>query len=153
MLKFGGHAMAAGLSIEAENYADFRGIFDDLVSSSLTEKQRQHTIETDGELQTEELCLAVAEELHQHGPWGQNFPAPLFDGWFNIIDKKEVGKGHCKMTLQTQDFSKRIDAIAFGLHPNLFKADGNKNQITYKLDINEFRGRRTLQLIVQNIIN
>ena len=153
MIKFGGHAMAAGLSIQQDNYHQFRDIFNKLVSTALTEEQRQHTIETDGELDSIELCLAVAEELQQHGPWGQNFPAPLFDGWFNIIDKKEVGTGHCKMTLQTQDFSKRIQAIAFGIHPNDFRPEGNKNHITYKLDINEFRGRRTLQLIVQNIIN
>lgn len=153
MIKFGGHAMAAGLSIEADNYPKFRKIFDDLVIELLTDKQRQHTIETDGELETDELCLAVAEEIQQHGPWGQNFPAPLFDGWFNIMDKKEVGKGHCKMTLQTQDFRKRIEAIAFGIHPNQFEAQGDKNQIIYKLDINEFRGRRNLQLIVHEVIN
>lgn len=153
ILKFGGHAMAAGLSITQANYPQFRTVFDELVTQVLTEEQRQHTIETDGELDSVELCLAVAEELQQHGPWGQNFPAPLFDGWFNIIDKKEVGKGHCKLTLQTQDFSKRIGAIAFGIHPNAFKPEGEKNQITYRLDINEFRGQRNLQLIVQNIIN
>lgn len=153
MLKFGGHAMAAGLSIEQENYSIFRNVFDQLVNDSLTEEQRQHSIETDGELDSMELCLAVAEDLQNHGPWGQNFPAPLFDGWFNIIDKKEVGSGHTKLTLQTQDFSKRIGAIAFGIHPNLFKPEGNKNQITYRLDINEFRGRRSLQLIVQDIVN
>jgi len=152
MQKFGGHAMAAGLSIDAENYVKFRTVFDAYVQDTLTEKQRLHTIETDGELDTVELCLSLAEEIHQHGPWGQNFPAPLFDGWFNILDKKEVGKGHCKMTLQTLDYSKRIEAIAFGIHPKQFNVEGKKNQITYKLDINEFRGRRTLQLIVQNII-
>jgi single-stranded-DNA-specific exonuclease len=153
MIKFGGHAMAAGLSINAESYAKFRTIFDQIVTDSLTDKQRQHTIETDGELESNDLCLAVAEELQHYGPWGQNFPVPLFDGWFNILDKKEVGKGHCKMTLQTLDFSKRIDAIAFGIHPKMFNKDGNKNQLTYKLDINEFRGRKSLQLIVQDIIN
>ena len=153
MLKFGGHAMAAGLSIETENYSAFRTAFDDLVSTSLTEQQRQHIIETDGELESIELCIAVAEELQNHGPWGQNFPAPLFDGWFNIMNKKEVGSGHTKLTLQTQDFSKRIEAIAFGIHPSKFQTEGHKNQITYSLDINEFRGRRNLQLIVQDIIN
>jgi single-stranded-DNA-specific exonuclease len=153
MIKFGGHAMAAGLSIEVENYPEFRKIFDELVVELLTDKQRQHTIETDGELETEEMCLAVAEEIQQHGPWGHNFPVPLFDGWFNIMDKKEVGKGHCKMTLQTQDFRKRIEAIAFGIHPKQFKPQGEKNQITFKLDINEFRGRKSLQLIVQDLIN
>lgn len=152
MKKFGGHAMAAGLSIETENYTKFRSIFADLVSESLSEEQRQHSILTDGELDSINLCLAVAEELQEHGPWGQNFPAPLFDGWFNIIDKKEVGQGHTKLTLQTQDFSKRIGAIAFGLHPNKFKAEDGKNQLTYRLDINEFRGRKSLQLIVQDII-
>jgi single-stranded-DNA-specific exonuclease len=153
MMKFGGHAMAAGLSIEQENYSSFREIFNKTVNESLTEEQRQHTVETDGELDSIDLCLAIAEELQEHGPWGQSFPAPLFDGWFNIIDKKEVGTGHTKLTLQTQDFTKRIQAIAFGIHPNSFKDDGNKNQITYKLDINEFRGRRSIQLIVQDIIN
>ena len=153
MQKFGGHAMAAGLSIKQENYQQFRQVFDQLVTATLTEEQRQHTIETDGELESMTLCIAVAEELQQHGPWGQNFPTPLFDGWFNIIDKKEVGTGHTKLTLQTQDFSKRIGAIAFGIHPNAFKAEGHKNQITYRLDINEFRGRRNLQLIVQDIVN
>ncbi len=153
MHKFGGHAMAAGLSINQENYAQFREIFDQIVNDSLTEEQRQHTIETDGELDSIDLCLAIAEELQNHGPWGQNFPAPLFDGWFNIIDKKEVGTGHTKLTLQTQDFSKRIGAIAFNIHPNQFKPEDGKNQITYRLDINEFRGRRSLQLIVQDIVN
>ncbi len=153
MLKFGGHAMAAGLSIEQKNYQQFRDIFNQHVSKTLTDTQRQHIIETDGELDSSELCLAVAQELQQHGPWGQNFPAPLFDGWFNIIEKKEVGQGHTKLTLQTQDFSKRIAAIAFGIHPQQFKKLQEKNQITYRLDINEFRGRRTLQLIVQDIIN
>ena len=153
MHKFGGHAMAAGLSIDQDNYPRFREVFDQIVNQTLTEEQRQHTIETDGELDSIDLCLAVSEELQEHGPWGQNFPAPLFDGWFNIIDKKEVGTGHTKLTLQTQDFSKRIQAIAFGIHPNQFKPEDGKNQLTYKLDINEFRGRRNLQLIVQDIIN
>jgi single-stranded-DNA-specific exonuclease len=151
--KFGGHAMAAGLSLEGENYPLFRQVFDELVNNSLTDEQRQHVVETDGELDSIELCLAVAEELQNHGPWGQNFPAPLFDGWFNIMDKKEVGTGHTKLTLQTQDFSKRIEAIAFGIEPNKFQVEGKKNQMTYRLDINEFRGRRTLQLIVQDIVN
>lgn len=153
MHKFGGHAMAAGLSINKHDYTQFREIFDTTVNNSLTEEQRQHTIETDGELESIDFCLAIAEELQEHGPWGQSFPAPLFDGWFNIMDKKEVGSGHTKLTLQTPDFSKRIGAIAFGIHPNLFKPEGDKNQITFKLDINEFRGRRNLQLIVQDIIN
>ena len=153
MQKFGGHAMAAGLSIHQDNYQQFRQIFDALVCNTLSEEQRQHIIETDGELESVELCLAVAEELQNHGPWGQNFPAPLFDGWFNIIEKKEVGTGHTKLTLQTQDFKKRIGAIAFGIHPDQFKPEDGKNQITYRLDVNEFRGRRSLQLIVQDIIN
>ncbi|MCB1604795.1 MAG: single-stranded-DNA-specific exonuclease RecJ, partial [Xanthomonadales bacterium] len=117
------------------------------------EEQRMHVIETDGEIDSIDLCLAVAEELQQHGPWGQNFPAPLFDGWFNIIEKKEVGSGHCKMTLQTSDLSKKIEAIAFGLHPDKFNPIGQRNHLTYKLDINEFAGRRNLQLIIQNIVN
>ncbi len=153
MRKFGGHAMAAGLSIEQDKYKDFRHIFNQLVTDSLSKEQLKHTIETDGELESIELCLYVAEEIQQYGPWGQNFPSPLFDGWFNVIKKKEVGSGHTKLTLQTQDFSKKIDAIAFGIHPNHFKKEGDKNQLTYRLDINEFRGRRNLQLIVQNIIN
>jgi single-stranded-DNA-specific exonuclease len=151
--KFGGHAMAAGLSIERENYEDFRHIFNEYVFQTLTDEQRQHIIQTDGELDAIDLCLAVAEDLQNHGPWGQNFPAPLFDGWFNIIEKKEVGTGHTKLTLQTPDLSKRISAIAFGIHPNQFKPTDGKNQITYRLDINEFRGRRSVQLIVQDIVN
>ena len=153
MHKFGGHAMAAGLSINRENYEQFRQVFNDQVNSTLTEEQRQHIIETDGELDTVDLCLAVAEDLQNHGPWGQNFPAPLFDGWFNILEKKEVGSGHTKLVLQTQDFRKRISAIAFGIHPNQFKPEDDKNQVTYRLDINEFRGRRSVQLIVQDIVN
>ena len=151
--KFGGHAMAAGLSINHDNYEQFRHIFDEYVNKTLTEEQRQHFIETDGELESVDVCLAVAEDLQDHGPWGQNFPAPLFDGWFNIIDKKEVGTGHTKLTLQTQDFSKRIGAIAFNIHPKAFKPEDGKNQITYRLDINEFRGRKSVQLVVQDIVN
>lgn len=153
IIKFGGHAMAAGLSILQENYKEFRHIFSEYVKHALTNEQRQHIILTDGELESVELCMAVAEEIQQHGPWGQNFPTPLFDGWFNIIKKQEVGTGHTKLVLQTQDFSKKIEAIAFGIHPTKFKDFGKKNQLTYKLDINEFRGRRNLQLIIQDIIN
>ncbi len=151
--KFGGHAMAAGLTLTEENYKIFRQVFNEYVIDNLTEEQRQHIIETDGELDSPALCLAVAEELQQHGPWGQNFPYPLFDGWFNIIEKREVGSGHTKLTLQTSDLMKRIEAIAFGIHPDKFNSMGEKNHITYKLDINEFRGKRRLQLIVENIVH
>lgn len=151
--KFGGHAMAAGLTLLEENYKTFRQVFNTYVVENLTEEQRQHIIETDGELDSPALCLAVAEELQQHGPWGQNFPYPLFDGWFNIIEKREVGSGHTKLTLQTSDLMKKIEAIAFGIRPDQFNATGKKNQITYKLDVNEFRGKRRLQLIVENIVH
>ncbi|MCF6288531.1 MAG: single-stranded-DNA-specific exonuclease RecJ [Proteobacteria bacterium] len=153
IIKFGGHAMAAGLSIVQENYKEFRHIFAEHVTQTLSAEQRQHIITTDGELESVQLCLAVAEEIQQHGPWGQNFPMPVFDGWFNIIKKQEVGTGHTKLVLQTQDFSKKIAAIAFAIHPTKFQKTGNKNLITYRLDINEFRGRRNLQLIVQDIIS
>lgn len=152
MKKFGGHAMAAGLSLQKDNYEDFRDTFDQFVKDSLTQEQLEHVVETDGELETLDLSMNVAEILNQFGPWGQNFPAPLFDGWFTVVDKREVGIGHCKMTLQTMDQRKKIEAIAFGIHPNQFQNEGGKNHLTYQLDINEFRGRRNLQLMIQNVI-
>ena len=113
ILKFGGHAMAAGLSIQESRFDDFRQIFNQTVSELLAEDQLQGTIWTDGELNANLLNLATAETLRQGGPWGQAFPEPLFDGEFKILQQRLVGEKHLKMMVEPKLGGPLLDAIAF----------------------------------------
>lgn len=148
--KFGGHAMAAGLTIPLSAYTEFSETFDAIVSQFLSEEDLNQNVLTDGELQAQELTLEVAEVLREAGPWGQAFPEPLFDGRFNVIDQRLVGGKHLKMLLEHED--RTIDAIAFNVDLNFWpNYRCNQVSIAYKVDINEFRGKRSVQLIVEHL--
>ena len=152
ILKFGGHAMAAGLSIPESRFDDFRQIFNQTVSELLAEDQLQGTIWTDGELNTNLLNLATAETLRQGGPWGQAFPEPLFDGEFKILQQRLVGEKHLKMMVEPKLGGPLLDAIAFNVDTRYYPDLSVKTaRFVYKLDINEFRGNRDLQLLVDYI--
>ncbi|MBT4836946.1 MAG: single-stranded-DNA-specific exonuclease RecJ, partial [Methylococcales bacterium] len=147
--KFGGHAMAAGLSIDKANLTQFSELFDLEVQQFLDEQALQGVIESDGELAADELNLNVASLIKNAGPWGQGFPEPVFDGIFDIIEKRVVGKKHLKMRLQPASSQIAIDAIAFNVSNEQLDCQSNKATIAYRLDINEFRGAVTPQLIVE----
>ena len=152
ILKFGGHAMAAGLSIPESRFDDFRQIFNQTVSELLAEDQLQGTIWTDGELNTNLLNLATAETLRQGGPWGQAFPEPLFDGEFKILQQRLVGEKHLKMMVEPKLGGPLLDAIAFNVDTRYYPDLSVKTaRFVYKLDINEFRGNRDVQLLVDYI--
>ena len=152
ILKFGGHAMAAGLSIPESRFDDFRQIFNQTVSELLAEDQLQGTIWTDGKLHANLLNLATAETLRQGGPWGQAFPEPMFDGEFKILQQRLVGEKHLKMMVEPKLGGPLLDAIAFNVDTRYYPDLSVKTaRFVYKLDINEFRGNRDVQLLVDYI--
>lgn len=151
--KFGGHAMAAGMSLKRENFAEFAQAFDEEVRRQLTENDLQAVIISDGELTIEELSLNTAMQLRNAGPWGQHFPEPLFDGEFFVIQQRKVGEKHLKMTLTLDGKGQQlIDAIAFNVDTAIWpNPQIQRVRLAYKLDINEFRGNTNLQLLVDYI--
>ena len=149
--KFGGHAMAAGLNIPAEKYEDFCEIFDQEVQQSLSEDALLDVVLSDGELSGEEINLKVAETIRQAGPWGQGFPEPVFDGVFNIVERRIVGEKHLKMTLGCSG-GRSVDAIAFNTTDSEWPSNISQVHLAYRLDINDFRGRRTPQLMVEHVV-
>ncbi|HHF3322262.1 TPA: single-stranded-DNA-specific exonuclease RecJ [Haemophilus influenzae] len=154
ILKFGGHAMAAGLSIREEYFADFQHLFNQTVADWLDEEHLQGVIWTDGELNSNEFNLETAELIKSVGTWGQGFPEPCFDGEFKILDQRAIGqnKNHLKMLLEPKQGGVLLDAIAFNINTRLYPDLSIKQaRLAYKLDINEFRGNRSLQLLVDYI--
>jgi single-stranded-DNA-specific exonuclease len=149
--KFGGHAMAAGLSLPLENLSAFEQVFNQLAEESLKDKPLAGEIVSDGELATEDFTLTFAQCLKDAGPWGQGFPEPLFDGEFQLIDQRLVGAKHLKMTVKHHT-GVLIDAIAFNIDLEYWpNPQCNHVNLAYKLDINEFRGRTSLQLMVEGL--
>lgn len=151
--KFGGHAMAAGMSIESARLEDFKHAFDAEVRRQLSVDDLQAVIVTDGGLEPDEVCLPLAEQLRDAGPWGQHFPEPLFDGEFILVQQRLVGEKHLKMTLaKSADDQQLVDAIAFNVDleqwPN---QQAQRVHIVYRLDVNEYRGRASVQLIVDHL--
>ena len=145
--KFGGHAMAAGLSIDRDKFDAFKQAFDDEVSLNLSEDQLQEVVETDGDIAAADMTLELAEMLESAGPWGQHFPEPMFDDEFEIVNWKIVGEKHLKMQLQHADGDKPVDAIAFNtVADDLPSLDSV--HAAYKMSVNEFRNIKSLQLIV-----
>jgi single-stranded-DNA-specific exonuclease len=150
ILKFGGHAMAAGLTLKNARFAEFQRLFDDVVSAQITNDQLQHILHSDGELSADEFSLDVATLLRDAGPWGQAFPEPLFDDTFRILEQRIVGDKHLKLRLEKA--GKLIDAVAFFVDttkwPN-HRCDSVR--AAFRLDINEYKGRRQVQLIVDHL--
>ncbi len=148
---FGGHAMAAGLTIKRENLDAFQRAFDEEVRRHLGPEDLQGVIWSDGELAPSELNLDVAEQLKMGGPWGQAFPEPVFDGDFKVVNRRIVGERHLKLLLQTPCGSQRIDAIAFNTTDEEWPAGTEQVRTAFKLDVNEYNGRRSAQLLVDYI--
>ena len=146
--KYGGHAMAAGLTLEKNSLQPFSGFFDEEVKKIIMANGLVHELMTDGGLQAEEFNLSLAEVIRQHGPWGQGYPEPLFDNQFEIVDSRIVGEKHLKLQLRAPGHDKIVEAIAFNLTDEGWPAETRRVQTVYRLDVNEFRGRKQLQLII-----
>lgn len=150
--KFGGHAMAAGLSLPGRNLRQFQQAFDEEVSRLVTAEQLQGSIESDGNLSAAELNLELAQAIRQGGPWGQHFPEPLFDGRFRVKSHKVVAQRHLKLMLIPENASTPvIEAIAFNQAEGADYVRGDLVEIAYRLDINDYYGEERLQLVVQHV--
>ncbi|MEL4390750.1 single-stranded-DNA-specific exonuclease RecJ [Shewanella xiamenensis] len=150
--KFGGHAMAAGLTLKSGGFATFAKAYDDAVREQLKPEQLTGELWSDGELTPTELTLEIAQLLRNAGPWGQSFEEPLFDGYFKIIQQRIVGERHLKLVLETPCGTVMLDAIAFNVDLHIWPdATIQHARIVYKLDVNEYRGNFTLQLMVEQI--
>lgn len=152
--KFGGHAMAAGLSIKQKNFALFQQKFNELAEQWLKPEDLDSVIISDGDLSTDLLTLAFAEQLREAGPWGQNFPEPLFDDTFTLVQQRIVGEKHLKIVVQkkTETDTQVFDGIAFNIDVKAWpNSTVEQVHLAYRLDVNEFRGKRTVQLMIEDI--
>ncbi|MGP0871638.1 single-stranded-DNA-specific exonuclease RecJ [Serratia sp. CY81684] len=152
MMKFGGHAMAAGLSLEETKFDEFRQRFGELVGEWLDPAMLEGVIWSDGELAMQELSLTTAELLREGGPWGQAFPEPTFDGKFRILQQRLVGEKHLKLMVEPLGGGPLLDGIAFNVDTTLWPDSSVREvELAYKLDVNEFRGNRNVQLLIQHL--
>jgi single-stranded-DNA-specific exonuclease len=151
LTKFGGHAMAAGLSLPQQNFAAFSQAINDAIAETVDENHLHAVLLSDGELTQSDFNLFVAQLLREAGPWGQHFPEPLFDGVFRVIQQRVVGEKHLKLVLTPHDNARlALDAIWFNADLALWPLPDNAHvQVAYRLDVNEFRGQQNLQLMVE----
>lgn len=149
--RFGGHAMAAGLSLYKADYERFSAAFAVAVAQQLSAEDLQARILTDGALCSSELTMTNAQLLRDFGPWGQHFPEPSFDGEFRIVEHRLLGGKHLKLVLCPVDDEQCVfDAIAFNIEAQQWSNCNDwRVNVVYRLDINEFRGQRNLQLMVE----
>ena len=152
IVRFGGHAMAAGLSIYEEKLDTFQQHFQQLMEEWISPESLEGTIWTDGELTATQFNLDIAALIRDAGPWGQAFPEPLFDGRFKILQQRIVGSRHLKLLLEPLSGGPMVDGIAFNIDTQIWPDISIKFvNIAYTLDINEFRGNRNIQVMIKHI--
>jgi single-stranded-DNA-specific exonuclease len=149
--KFGGHAMAAGLSLAEQRLSEFRQAFEQELEARLDAGALQGVIHSDGELQADDFSLELSELLRSAGPWGQEFPEPLFDGVFTVLNQRVVGGRHLKLSVRSAQGARVLDAIAFQQADVGPLREGQQVRMAYRLDSNEYRGLLGLQLVVEFI--
>lgn len=159
--KFGGHAMAAGLSIDKSNFKAFSIRYLEEVERHLEINDLEKIVLSDGSVSSQEMNIESAEVLQFAGPWGQGFSEPVFDDEFEVLSWKVIGSNHLKMQLKLTNHdvamssgleSKSIiDAIAFNKDESVLSADNSLIRASYRMSVNEFRDKRTLQLIIDCI--
>lgn len=151
ILKFGGHAMAAGLTIAEDRFETFQLALNFIAKKYLTPELLTAVIYTDGELANNELTVEMAGILQQAGPWGQSFPEPVFEGRFKLVQQRMLADKHLKMMLQASDGT-LVDAIWFNADNKAWpNANVQQVQLAYQLDINDFRDQQNLQLLVRQM--
>lgn len=147
IVKFGGHAMAAGLSITHENFPKFKQAFSESVKNHLDGQKPQLELLTDGQLTEDQITLDNAQLIADSAPWGQGFEEPIFFGSFEVTEQKIVGEKHLRCRLQLLDGKQVFDGIAFFQD----KLDQKQVKMAYKLSVNEWRGQSSLQLMIEQI--
>ena len=148
--RFGGHAMAAGLQMAQAHFTDFAVAFDEVVRRKVAEEDWQGVLLTDGALEPGEMTLELAELLRYAQPWGQHMPEPLFDDVFRVTDKRPMGQSgnHWKLSLAHRAGGSNFEAVMFNVQADELPP-GEHWRVAYRLDVNEFRGNRRLQLMVE----
>ena len=149
LVRFGGHAMAAGLSLERSRFDAFSCAFDAEVRRHLSASALRGATMSDGELAPEQLDLELAHRLRDGGPWGQGFPEPCFDGEFEVREARVVGERHVKLVLGPAGSGRRVDAIAFNAAPE-WPAGLRRARLAYRLGVNFYQGLQSAQLVVED---
>jgi len=150
--KFGGHAMAAGLTIAKSRFSEFQKVFRQQMTETLKNQSPQAEVLTDGSLRPEDFNLDLAALLRESGPWGQHFPEPLFDSTFVIYQQYLLKGKHLKLNLGLEEAPLSIDAIAFNIDEKHWPNPRCKKiYAVYKLDVNEYQGRRSVQLLIEHL--
>ena len=154
--KYGGHAMAAGLTLRRSALARFADAFADEVGRHLTPAQMQNILETDGELAGKEISLETARALESGGPWGQGFPEPVFEGEFAVVETRVVGDRHLKLWLRPEPTMHPLEAISFGYFDESDAkrpADGARVQLAYRLQSTTFGGAARAELLAEHVLS
>jgi single-stranded-DNA-specific exonuclease len=152
--RFGGHAMAAGLTLERARLDEFARAFDEEVARCAPGTPAD-AVETDGELTPGEIALDTAQALRAGGPWGAAFPEPSFDGRFSIRSARLIGERHVKMWVEVPHSGRAFDAVAFNHVADgaaAFVPPEGLRQLVYRLDVNDYQGERRLQLLVDHLL-
>ena len=149
--RFGGHAMAAGLTIREDDYPKFKELFDAEVRRLTADRMPGAEIITDGKLAPADMNLELAGEIENAGPWGQGFPQPLFDDIFSVADARPVGVRHLKLKLLLNGAENPVDAISFNTNMDAIDKSADNMHFVYRLAINDYRGELTPQLIISHI--
>jgi single-stranded-DNA-specific exonuclease len=149
--KFGGHAMAAGLSLRAADLPRFRDAFVHEIGRHADLLAAPDVLWTDGPLTPQDTQLDLAEQLRAAGPWGQGFPEPLFENRLEIVDCRLLRDRHLKLRVCHPGDARIIDAIAFNQPELPAPADDASLRFVYRLDVNEYRNRRSEQLVVEHM--
>jgi single-stranded-DNA-specific exonuclease len=156
IIKFGGHAMAAGLSILRKDYQRFQQVLKLTIAAELGGEQLLDEIITDGSLSDDDFSLALAYEIKNIAPWGQAFPQPQFDGVFEIISQRVLADKHIKLTVQQEHSTQTVDAIYFFADQSLLSLVGSqrlsKVELVYRVEINVYRGIESLQLMIEQLV-
>lgn len=152
LVSFGGHAMAAGLSIQEKDLDKFRDLLETVITEQLDLKVLEQTIETDGEINNEDFNYSIAKLLKDSGPWGEGFIEPTFDGEFIIHQQRIFAEKHLKLVLEPKNGGPIIEGICFNVNLTKWPDQTIKEaKIVYHLDVNEFRGNQTLKLMIRHI--
>ncbi len=151
--RFGGHAMAAGLTLARADFERFHSAFIEELQTTLDDTMLEKELLTDGPLPADCLNLEFAELLVLAGPWGQHFPEPLFTGRFECVQQRTLSDKHLKLLLRAEGSSELIDAIAFNVDEGLLTVQFTQVELAYRLQLNEFRGQRSAQLLVEHFIS
>jgi single-stranded-DNA-specific exonuclease len=149
--RFGGHAMAAGLSLAEPDLETFRRAFEQELRHRLSPEELLGVIHSDGELRPEEITLELAEAIREGGPWGQGFPEPRFDGRFRILEQRVVGERHWKLRLSPREGGAPLEAIAFNQAPADSLPAESELRVAFRLEVNEYLGVRRPQLVIEHL--